>query len=157
MRIVKWLGILLLGLIVIGLGAGGLARLSDGPLGPFAGGTLEAGPLESYPDDWSFANDLSLVEFQLLEPPRSRTVGITFLDGRPYIPCFFPGLRWWKQWPHEALRDPRAMLRVGGKRYEVQAVRVEDPAEYAAVYPLMAEAYGAPAREQTWIFRLDPR
>ena len=77
-------------------------------------------------------------------------------EGELYIPCFFPGLTLWKQWPHEAMRDGRSILRLGGTRYSRRAVRVSDSETYDAVWQLMASQLGAPDPEQVWIFRLDP-
>ena len=161
MRRLRWLGNVLLVALVLAVGIGLAARLSDGPIGPIAGGALHAGPLVPNSNiDWSFAHDIDTVELQLLEPPRSRTVWIAVVNGELYVPCGLPEFRLWKQWPHEALEDGRAVLRVDGKRYPVTAVRVTDPALLEEVVSAIQRKYlgeGAPSLESTWGFRMDPR
>jgi len=106
-------------------------------------------------------------------------------EGQLYIPCdlgFFwrripsAGLRWIggaiysvKRWHEDALRDGRVVLRIGGKRYERQAVRVTDPELLAKLRSIMqeqAKRYLAAAGglsdapsdpEAIWFFRMDPR
>ena len=66
------------------------------------------------------------VEFQLLEPARSRITWILDHEGRAYIPSGYMTTWWgriWKQWPHEAERDPRILLRIGDSLYERRLVR----------------------------------
>ena len=140
-----------------------MARFSDGPIGPIAGGALRSGELvKDGPADWSFAADISEIEFQLLEPARSRITWILIHEGQPYIPCGTPGFRLWKQWPHEAMVDGRALLRIDNRRYERQAVRVTEEGLCATLtallkqkYP-MAEAYPADP-DVLWFFRMEPR
>lgn len=139
------------------------ARFSDGSLGPFPGGPLEAGEWVAGPEpDWSFLADVDTVEFQLLSPPRSRTTWILVREGRIYIPCGFPEFRLWKRWPHEALVDGRAVLRVGDRKYRRLAVREEDPAVTAELAARLREKYGVESAtdassDEVWYFRLDPR
>ena len=80
-------GLLVLLLVVIG----GLligARFADGPIAIIAGGPFTSGRLVTDPDpDWSFVRDVREVEFQLLEPARSRTTWILYHQGKAYIPC----------------------------------------------------------------------
>ncbi len=158
MRILRGLGIALVALVAVLVGIGVVARFSDGPIGPFPGGPLRAGSLVSEPDvDWSFVDWESrpgrIVELQLVEPPSSRTTGILVHEGQLYVSADL-GFIWrrlpgpgrgvlfviwgFKQWHEEALRDGRVVLRIDGKRYERQAVRVTDP-------------------EAIWFFRMDPR
>jgi hypothetical protein len=161
-RILRGLGLLALvalaGVTVVGV----LARFGDGPLGLLPGGPLRKGELSSAEGvDWSFAEGIREVELQLLAPPRSRTTWIVVHGGQLYIPCGFLRVPLWKQWPHEALRDGRGLLRVGGKRYPVQLVKVADPEIYARVIQRVAHKYGFEGEQadpaQVWIFRLDPR
>ena len=132
-------GLLALLLVVIG----GLlvgARFSDGPIAIIAGGPFSSGELISGPEpDWSFVRGVQEVEFQLLEPARSRTTWILYHEGKAYIPCGYMTTWWgklWKQWPLEAQKEPRILLRIGGKLYERQLVRVR---EGRVVAPLLAE------------------
>jgi hypothetical protein len=144
-----------------------IARASDGPLGPVAGGEFTSGERHTGPmPDWSFLTDRETVEFQLLEPARSRTTWILVHDGRLFIPCGYMNSTWgrlWKQWPLEAEQDGRALLRVDGTLYPVRLQRLESGPE---VEPLVAEInrkYGAGATAAAvesgalWLFELEPR
>jgi hypothetical protein len=59
--------------------------------------------------------------------------------------------------------DGRAVIRTGGKRYAVNLVKTEDPAERTAVLDLVEKKYGSGAPEGqdltdlVWAFRLVPR
>ena len=108
------------------------------------------------------------MEFQLVDPPRSRTTWILEHEGRIYIPCGYMTStlgKIWKQWPIEALNDGRAILRIDDKLYERDLVRIE---EGRLLEPLTAElsrkyAGGAdigPAAVTSgslWLFELAPR
>ncbi len=161
MRILRWLGAAL-GLAVALVAVTALAaRLSDGPIGPFAGGPLASGEwVDEAPADWSFAAPVREIELQLLAPPRSRTTWIVVAGGRAYVPCAFPDIRLWKQWPHEALRDGRAVARIEGRRYPVTLVRESDPVLREALDRRVAEKYPIIEAEdpgEVWFFRLDFR
>jgi hypothetical protein len=161
-RILRGLALLALALL-IGVGVVGvLARFGDGPTGILPGGPLHKGELSSAEGvDWSFTEGIREVELQLLDPPRSRTTWIVVHGGQLYVRCGFLRVPLWKQWPHEALRDGRALLRVGGKRYPVQLVKLADPEIYARVIQRVAHKYGSAGEradpDQVWVFRLDPR
>ena len=159
----RWLGIVIGGLLTLLVVVTVVARLSDGPLAIFAGGPLVAGELVTERDvDWTFATDIAEIEFQLVEPPRSRTVWLIVHEGSLYIPCGFLDVPLWKQWPHEAEADGRSILRIDGKLYERQAVRVHDADERQAVFTKAAAKYGfaevtaAPDPDEFWLFRMDP-
>ncbi len=163
-------------------------RVSDGPIGPLAGGPLRAGALVSDPNvDWSFLGSGGEIVLQLVEPPRSRTTGSLVYRGQLFVPCDLgflwrripsAGFRFFaaaidlvKRWHEDALRDGRVVLRISGKRYERQAVRVTDPELLAALRSIAEErakrymsargagglldAPGDP--EAIWFFRMDPR
>lgn len=140
------------------------ARFQDGPVGAIAGGPLAKGDWVATEGlDWAFTTDIDTIEFQLLEPPRSRTVWVIYHDGSAYIPCGLPHFTLWKQWPHEAVADGRAVIRSGGKRYAVNLVKSEDSAERAAVLDLVEKKYGSAGPEDrdltdlVWVFRLEAR
>ena len=126
--------VLLIAIALIG------ARFADGPVAIIAGGPFTSGDLVTGPEpDWSFARDIEEVEFQLVEPPRSRTTWILEHDGRIYVPCGYMTTTWgkiWKKWPFEALEDGRAVLRIGDRLYERQLVRID---EEPLLAPLTAE------------------
>jgi len=162
MGFLRWVGTALGIVLVAAVLVGVLARFSDGPIGPFPGGPFRSGEFVTDPDpDLSFLRHVTEVELQLLDPERSRTVWVIYLDGIVYIPCGFLQLPLWKQWPHEAAEDGRALLRVQGRIYPVQATKVTDPESYADVAERAAQKYdfgGAePDPESVWFFRLDPR
>lgn len=162
MRLLRWLAIALLVLALAAVALGVAARFGDGPLGPLPGGPLETGELVTDPEvDWSFARDVKEVELQLVDPPRSRLTWIIVHEGHAYVPCAI-GSPPFKRWHREALRDGRAVLRVAGKRYERQAVRVIDPDLFAALGARVQQKYGGGPSDPTdprvtWFFRLDPR
>lgn len=160
----------LIAVIVIGLGSLLVgARFADGPLAIVAGGPFTSGETVTGPEpDWSFAHDVREVEFQLLEPPRSRTTWIIEHEGRIYIPSGYMTSWWgkiWKQWPHEAEKDGRVLLRIDGKIYERQLVRVPPSPLVAPLTAELSRKYmgGAEVPPDTvasgylWLFELAPR
>ncbi len=163
--VIGLLGSLVLLVVVMLIGA----RFADGPVAIIAGGPFTSGELVTGPEpDWSFVHDIREVEFQLVDPPRSRTTWILEREGRIYIPCGYMTTTWgriWKQWPIEALEDGRTILRIGDKLYERELVRIE---EGPLVAPLTAELRrkylrGADIRPEAvtsgylWLFELAPR
>lgn len=169
MFILRWLGILFLGAIALLVGTGVVARYSDGPIGPFPGGELESGELYQGPEpDWTFARDLPELEFQLVSPPRSRTIWLVVHDQKLYIVSGYMRSALapiWKKWPAEAERDGRAVIRVEGKRYERNVVRTHD---LSVIEPLVEEirrkypqARGMTAEAEqsgdAWFYALTPR
>jgi hypothetical protein len=167
--VLRILGLALAVLLVAIAGLAVVARFHDGPIAIFAGGPFESGELVTGPEpDWSFVRDVEEVQFQLLDPPRSRTTWILTHDGTAYIPCGYMTTWWgrlWKRWPHEVAKDPRILLRVDGKLYERRLVRIEQGPE---VVPLLAELsrkYGrgreipmeAVTSGYLWLFELAPR
>jgi hypothetical protein len=167
MRVLRWLGFLVLALVAVGGAIIVAARFSDGPMGLLAGGPLVAGELVSGAEpDWTFAKDIPTIEFQLLEPARSRTTWILEHEGRVYIPCGYMEStigRLWKRWPIEAERDGRAIIRVDGKRYERQLVRIKGGPIVEALTAEINRKYRVPATaaivaaDSLWLFELKPR
>lgn len=161
--IVGLLAVMLLVLGVVALAA----RFSDGPLGPFAGGPFASGEMhEGAEPAWSFVEDVETVEFQLLDPARSRTTWIIEHEGRIFIPCGYMNSAWgrlWKQWPVEAEQDGRALLRVDGTLYPRQLVRIEEGRLLEPLTAELARKYGVPATPGAvtsgalWLFELTPR
>ena len=162
MRLLHWVGRILLALVVLAVVVAGVARFHDGPLGPFPGGALESGELVTEPVvDWGFAANIPEIELQLVDPPRSRTTWVLVREDQLHVPCAWP-TSFAKQWPHQALRDGRVVLRIAGKRYERQAVRVTDPEVHAELEALGSKKYdyerpAEPDLEGLWFFRMDPR
>jgi len=173
MRFLRWIGIglavLMLGLVAVAI----IARSSDGPLAVFQGGPLRTGELVTGPEpDWSFARDIELMQFQLVNPAGSRNTWLLVHEGKLYVPCGYMNSWWgrlWKQWPIDAMNDGRALIRVAGKRYEREAVRVTDPALFWSLIGEVLRKYRPgedetrpdelPSPESTgaWFFELAPR
>jgi hypothetical protein len=164
--LVRIVGVLLVVLLVAFL----LARRADGPIAIIAGGPFTTGDLYVGPEpNWEFLRDQREVQFQLLDPPRSRTTWVVEHEGRAYIPSGYmktPVGRIWKQWPHEALEDGRALLRVDGQIYEIQLVRLkEGPAVLPVLQKVSRKYIGGEAPTSTdavrddeiWLFELAPR
>ena len=120
-------------------------RFADGPAGLIAGGAFTSGaPHQGGEPDWTFLKNRLEVEFQLLDPPRSRTTWIVEHEGRIYIPCGYMNTDWgraWKQWPIEAERDGRAILRVDGTLYERQLVRIKEGPQIPFLISELARKY----------------
>ena len=82
-----------------------LVSFSDGPTEIFPGGDFTSGKLVTGEPDWSFAKNLSNVEFQTMNPVSSRTTFIMIQDNRVFIPSGYMTTWWgkiWKQWPYQA-------------------------------------------------------
>lgn len=168
MKVLKWLGtgllvlVVLVGLVVFA------ARFGDGPTAIIPGGPLESGELHAGPEpDWSFAKDYADMEFQLVDPPVSRTIWLQVVDGKLYVLSGYMNStvgKIWKQWPLQAEEDPRAVIRIDGKRYERKLVRL--PPGHPALAGISAEVkrkYGAPlapemaSTGEAWFYALEPR
>jgi hypothetical protein len=92
MRVLKWVGYLVLALAVIIAVLFGAARLHDGPmsgvLGMLPGGPLKSGEaVTAAVSDWSFARDIDTIAMQLTGDATSRTTWIVVDQGVAYIPC----------------------------------------------------------------------
>lgn len=168
----KWLIILI---VVLALVAGTglfLMRFADGPAAIVAGGPFKTGTAYNGAEpDWSFLKDRQEVEFQLLDPARSRTTWIVEHQGRIYIPSGYMNTtvgKLWKHWPHQAEADGRAILRVDGKLYERQMVRVREGAALPVIVSELGRKYLGNAAGMVegglaqiadgnlWIFELQP-
>ena len=159
--------------IILALGIGSLligARFSDGPLAIIAGGPFTTGQLVTVPvQDWSFVHDTQEVEFQLLEPARSRTTWIIEHEGKAYIPSGYMTTWWgklWKKWPLEAETDGRILLRIDDKIYERQLVRIDSGPLLAPLTAELSRKYAGGTTEipveavtsgYLWLFELAPR
>lgn len=158
-------------------------RFGDGPTAMIAGGAFTSGEVWTGEEpDWSFLKDRQEVEFQLLDPERSRTTWIVEHEGRIYIPSGYMKStlgKIWKQWPPEAEKDGRARLRVDGVIHDRQLVRVKDSPALPFIVSELGRKYlgqvpGAAtdeagrqamldgalqqiANDELWIFELTPR
>jgi hypothetical protein len=124
-RVLRGVGMLMLALVAGAFLIGVVARLGDGPVGPFPGGALRKGDLHHGEEpDWSFARDLSTMELQTETPARSRTTWLLVVGDQIYVPCGLPEV---KSWDDDVARDGRVIVRVNGVRYLRTARRVTDP------------------------------
>ncbi len=149
------------------------ARFHDGPYGGVlaivAGGPFESGEPYTGPEpDWSFLRDYATVEFQLLDPARSRTTWIMEHDNRLFIVSGYMNSWYgkiWKQWPAEAEADGRVVLRVDGALYERRMERITSGDVVAPVLAELSRKYAGGAAIPTsqvasgdiWMFELVPR
>ena len=156
------LAVLVLAVTLIG------ARFADGPLEIVAGGPFTSGERVKGEPDWSFVKDYDTVEFQLLDPPASRTTWIAEYDGRIFIPSGYMTTWWgriWKQWPSQAEKDGRAILRVDGKLYDRELVRITEGPEIEPILAELSRKYGGGqtfpddivSSGYLWIFEVVPR
>ena len=154
--------VLALALLVFG------ARFADGPIVIIPGGPLEAGELvRGTEPDWSFAIDIPTLELQLVDPPRSRTIWLQVHDKKLYAVSAYMNStvgKLWKQWPMQAETDGRAVIRIDGKRYERQLVRIlDDRAVLEGIAGEVNRKYGAALSADmatsgdVWFFALEPR
>ena len=142
-------------------------RFADGPNRLFSGGRLVSGDLHSGAEpDWSFVKNIDTIELQMLDPPRSRRIWTAEYDGRLYVWSGYMGTavgRLWKRWPIQAERDGRALVRVDGKRYERQLVRVESGAVLDGIAAAIRDKYpsqvtrAAVEAGDSWVFEAGPR
>lgn len=159
---------ILLALVSTAIGTAALKiGQADGPSRLFAGGVLLSGPLVVEPEpDWVFTETIETIEFQLVEPPTSRRVWITHHDGKIYL--ISGGMdtlsgRLWFTWPHDAMRDGRAVIRVNGVRYPRMLQRITSGAKIEGIVDALREKYeDTTTREDietgvVWLFELAPR
>ena len=171
MKIVKRTIIVVLSLLLIPVTAVVTAaakqRFADGPNRVFSGGPLEFGELHTGSEpDWSFVSEIPTIEMQLLDPPRSRRIWTAEFDGKLYVWSGYMGTvvgRLWKRWPVQAERDGRAVIRIDGKRYERQLVRIESgeildgiSAAIRSKYPSQTTRAAVEAGD-AWVFEAAPR
>ena len=142
-------------------------RFADGPNRVFSGGPLESGALHTGPEpDWSFVSEIPTIEMQLLDPPRSRRIWTAEHDGKLYVWSGYMGTlvgRLWKRWPVQAERDGRAVIRIDGKRYERQLVRIESGEILDGISAAIRNKYPSQTTRavveagEAWVFEAAPR
>lgn len=142
------------------------ARFSDGPSVIFSGGPLVAGEMVTGPEpDWSFVRGVRTFELQLVDPARSRTLWIVEHEGKLYLNSnYMGGIRelLWKKWPAQAERDGRAIMRINGKRYERNLVRIKEGPIVESITAAFTRKYRVVMTpdeveaEELWLFELAP-
>lgn len=145
LKLLKWLGaiagilVLLLGTLLL------LARFTDGPLEIISGGPFRSGTLAPAPDNWDFLRDRSTIQFQTLQPARSRTVWLGVHQGRLFLVSGYMTTGYgalWKQWPHYLDQDDRVILRIDGQLYEQRLARINDGPDIEPVLAEFSRKYG---------------
>lgn len=167
MRILKWLAAVVGVVVLMGVAVVFAARFGDGPVALLPGGPLRTGDLVTHEPDWTFARDIMEMELQLVEPPLSRTIWLQVHDQKLYLVSGYMNSavgKIWKQWPAQAMRDGRAVIRIDGKRYERQLVRIlDDEVLLEAIASEVNRKYGAALRAEmassgdAWFFAVQPR
>lgn len=144
-KLLKALGIGL-ALIILALAAFFFGmRFHDGPIEIISGGPFKTGELAPAPESWRFLTDRDTLEFQTLDPPRSRTVWLAVHDDRLFLISGYMTTgygRIWKQWPHHVADDDRVILRIDGKLYEQRLERITDGEIIAPVMAEFGRKYG---------------
>jgi hypothetical protein len=168
MQILMWLagtigvGLFLAAALVMGV------RFGDGPVTIIPGGLLKSGEwFNGREPDWTFASDIKEMELQLVEPPGSRTTWLQVHDKKLYVVSGYMNSTLghiWKQWPAHAQKDGRAVIRIGGQRYERQLVRILD--DWPVLEGITSEVYrkydvalsvDMAKSGDAWFFALEPR
>ena len=142
-------------------------RFADGPNRVFSGGPLESGELHTGAEpDWRFVSEVPTIELQLLKPPRSRRIWTAEYDGKLYVWSGYMGTavgQLWKRWPVHAERDGRAVIRIDGKRYERQLVRIKSGEILDGISDAIRSKYPSQTTRATveagdaWVFEAAPR
>jgi hypothetical protein len=142
-------------------------RFHDGPMEIIAGGPFKTGELAQGPEpDWSFIKDRPTIEFQLFDPETSRTLWVVVDNNKLYLMSGYMKTGFgkiWKQWPHYAERDNRALLRVDGKIYERKLVRLSGNDFSDGIAGEFSRKYNAGLTKEdidsnsAWFYELAPR
>ena len=145
--------------------AGVKQRFGDGPQRFFSGGELIEGALyQGEEPDWTLVDQVPTVELQLIEPPQSRRIWAAQYEGKLYVWSGYMGTfvgRLWKQWPLQAERDGRAVIRIDGIRYERYLKRIDSGDELDGIAAAVTAKYpsrmtrSAIESGDVWLFRAD--
>ena len=169
--LLKQISVMFCGLILVSLTAVGTAalkaRFSDGPTTLFSGGPLTSGQLIREPGpDWRFTDEIETIELQLFDPSTSRRVWVAQYDGNIYAVSgemdSFLG-RLWFSWPLDAAENGCAIVRINGKRYPRQLIRIQSGQALEGITAAFRKKYDDPITRQdvedaaSWVFELAPR
>ena len=141
-------------------------RFHDGPIENITGGAFTSGELvDGAEPDWSFIKDRQTFEFQIMDPATSRTVWFAIHENKIYVGSGYMKTtlgKIWKQWPHYVESDNRALLRVDGKIYPRQLIRLSPEQAKDEVAAEFIRKYNAPlnaaavASGDVWLYELAP-
>jgi len=167
MGFLKWLLVFIAAVVVSMAVFLNYMKSHDGPIEIFSGGPFQTGELVTVEPNWDSIKDLETIQFQLLDPPRSRTTWLAVHKGKLYTISAFmnsPIGKIWKKWPNQAIKDGRSLLRIDGKIYERQLTRI--PADSELAIPILKELdrkYHVGTNTEflnngnTWLFEIAPR
>jgi len=122
-KLLKAVGIVIVGLLVIGGAVILGARWIYGPMGPFPGPGL-AGPVVEEPvEDWSFIDAVKVIQIETRPgAPYSVSTWVTGIDDGIYV---FAGDDQ-SPWVQNIVQDPLVRIRIEGRIHELRAVGVAD-------------------------------
>jgi hypothetical protein len=134
-----------------------LARLTSGPLGPFAGG-----PFEGVPSDQPFEEGLLIqgdeIQLQIsADPPYTITTHAFMIDGALYVGADFVSP--FKRWVHIVPEHPEVLVRIGGRLFRRRAIRIQDPDKSRRLLGEVSRQRGVDPDDwltDVWFFRMDP-
>jgi hypothetical protein len=166
-KILKWFLISVAVIVAVILLFFGYMRFHDGPIEIIAGGPFSTGEKYVGPEpDWSFIKDRQTIEFQLMDPPTSRVLWHVVNDNKLYVISGYMETGYgkiWKQWPHYAEQDNRALLRVDEKIYERKLIRLSAEEFTDRIAEEHARKYQTGLNRQAiasgsaWFYELAPR
>ena len=156
MRILKWLGVVVVALVAIGALA---YATRTNPVGPVAGRQLTGEIVRAPVSDWTFTDEhmTIAVETRPAAPHSVTTVCFTH-EGALYVPAQRGAS---KSWTHYATSDPRVRLKIGDKVYPARATRVTDESLAPHLRAAATKKYDFdagdddPDLEDIWVFRID--
>ncbi|NKB34935.1 MAG: hypothetical protein GKR91_17705 [Pseudomonadales bacterium] len=143
-KLLKWLGIVA-GTLVLAVAVFLFSmRFTDGPIEVFTGGPFRSGELATAPSDWSYLTDRGEIEFQTMDPARSRIVWLAVHESRLFIVSGYMNTGYgaiWKQWPLYLEDDDRIIVRIDGNLYEQRLERIMEGPEVVPVLSELARKY----------------
>ena len=136
----------------------------SGPFGPIAGGKLQ-GPSADVPPSWDAVGAVEHVQLETINEgkPRSVLIWVATDNGSLYIATSLisgassPADRTWVK---NVTANPNIRLGVGGVIYQLQALRVVDPARLAEARAAMMSKYDVESDGQStsaWLYELRRR
>ena len=134
-----------------------LLLVGCGPILLIPGGALSGGVAET-PSDWDFTRDISTIQLESRPAdPYSVNIWATGIGESLYLHAGANRANW----VEHIEADPRVRVQIDGQIYELQATRVEDPAEFERFAEAYFVKYGTRPRNENvaevYVMRLDAR
>ena len=122
-RILKAMGIAVVGLLAVGGAVILGARWVYGPLGPIPGPELAGSLVEEPVEDWSSVDAVKVVQIETRpEDPYSVSTWLTRIGAGIYVFAADDG----SPWVQYVAQDPLVRIRIEGRVHELRAARVAD-------------------------------